>query len=119
MMKLHLVADTVPRGTTFCQKVPEKVDKKKQQHVSHTVLWTTQWILNYSAALYSTAATTTTALLLPLHCTAMTTTLQPTANTALQLFSSIAATTALHCAAPPLMLLTYEAASGQVQLVPA
>lgn len=68
MMKLHLVADTVPRGTTFCQKVPEKGDKKKQQPVSHMVLWTTHWTLHYSATLHCNYFT---ALHLLLHCTAL------------------------------------------------
>lgn len=37
MMKLHLVADTVPRGTTFCQKVPEEVYKSKHSRsLDHT-----------------------------------------------------------------------------------
>lgn len=58
MMTLHLVADTVPRGTTFCQKVPEKVYKKKQQPVSHIVLWTTHWTLHYNTVQYCTATST-------------------------------------------------------------
>lgn len=29
-MKVHLVAETVPLGTTFCQKVPEEPKNKDQ-----------------------------------------------------------------------------------------
>lgn len=94
-MKLHLVADTVPRGTTFCQNVPDKVDKKKQKRVSGIILWTTHWILHYTATLYSTA-------IVLLHCTAATTTFHCTAlhpalyHTIQELVHSIAATTAVH-----------------------
>lgn len=29
-MKIHLVDETVPLGTTFCQKVPEGIENEEQ-----------------------------------------------------------------------------------------